>query len=231
MKNSKIERSTFTFLTQLAFNNDRDWFAKNKNEYEAAKLNVETFINGLIEKMNVHDSIETPSSKKSLYRIYNDVRFSADKTPYNPRFAGYLKRTKPHLRGGYYYWIKPGGSRIGCGFVYPNADDLKRIREDIDVNYDDWNKLLKKKIIVSNFGMMTGHKVKTSPRGYSKDHPGIELLRLKQFWFEKTFSDREVLSADFLHDLSNSFKAIRPFFNYMSDVLTSNANGESILLR
>jgi uncharacterized protein (TIGR02453 family) len=229
MKNPKIERSTFTFLTKLARNNDRDWFAKNKSAYELAKQNVETFVDGLIKKMNVHDSIETPSSKKSLYRIYNDVRFSADKTPYNPRFAGYLKRLKPQLRGGYYYWIKPGASRIGCGFVYPNADDLKRIREDIDLNYADWNKLLKKKNIVSNFGFIDGEKVKTSPRGYSQDHPGIELLRLKQFWFEKQFSDREALSPNFLNDVNNTFKLIRPFFNYMSDVLTTNANGESIL--
>jgi uncharacterized protein (TIGR02453 family) len=229
MKNPKIERATFRFLTQLALNNDRDWFAQNKKGYEAAKLNVETFIEALIAAMNIHDRIETPSSKKSLFRIYNDVRFSNDKTPYNPRFAGYLKRSKPYLRGGYYYWIKPGGSRIGCGFVYPNPDDLKRIREDIDINYDDWDKLLKKKIIVSTFGTITGDKVKTSPRGYSQDHPAIELLRLKQFWFEKKFSDREVLSPDFLHDVNSTFKAIRPFFNYMSDVLTTNANGESIL--
>jgi uncharacterized protein (TIGR02453 family) len=229
MKNSQIERSTFRFLTQLALNNDRDWFARNKNQYESAKLNVENFIDALITSMNNHDSIETSSGKKSLFRIHNDVRFSADKTPYNPRFAGYLKRTKPHFRGGYYYWIKPGASRVACGFVYPNADDLRRIREDIELNYSDWNKLLKKKGIITTFGTITGDKVKTAPRGYSQDHPAIELLRLKQFWFVKKFSDREVLSPDFLQHVDKTFKAIRPFFNYMSYVLTTNANGESIL--
>jgi uncharacterized protein (TIGR02453 family) len=229
MKIPRIERSTFTFLTRLSQNNNRDWFSDHKTGYESAKLNIETFIDRLIEAMNVHDNLETPSSKKSLYRIYNDVRFSKDKTPYNPRFAGYLKRTKPYLRGGYYYWIKPGGSRIGCGFVYPNADDLKRIRADIDGNYREWNKLLKKKIIVSNFGALTGHKVNTAPRGYSKAHPAIELLRLKQFWFEREFSDREVLSPDFLFEVNKTYKAVRPFFDYMSDVLTTDSNGESIL--
>jgi uncharacterized protein (TIGR02453 family) len=229
MKTPRIERSTFKFLTQLALNNNRDWFAANKDEYESAKLNAENFIEALIATMNTHDSIETPSAKKSLYRIYNDIRFSADKTPYNPRFAGYLKRTKPHFRGGYYYWIKPGASRVGCGFVYPNADDLRRIRDDIHLNYSDWNKLLKKKIISTTFGTVTGDKVKTAPRGYSQDHPAIELLRLKQFWFVKKFTDREVLSPDFLQQVNKTLKAIRPYFNYMSEVLTTNINGESIL--
>jgi uncharacterized protein (TIGR02453 family) len=197
-------------------------------QYELAKENAEDFVNALIVKMNQHDDIETSSAKKSLYRIYNDVRFSQDKSPYNPRFAGYLKRRKPTLRGGYYFWIRPEGSRLGCGFTYPSSMDLQRIRQDIDLNYEDWYKLLKSKNIVRNFGAMQGEQVKTTPRGFQKDHPAIELLRFKQFWFEKHFTDREVLASDFLHNVNNTFKAIRPFFNYMSDVLSTNANGEPL---
>src|SRR5688500_2176056 len=136
--NAAIKKSTFDFLKNLSANNNREWFAANRERYEAAKENAEDFVDALIAKMNTHDQIETPSGKKSLYRIYNDVRFSKDKSPYNPRFAGYLRRTKPMLRGGYYFWIRPGSSRIGCGFVYPNPEDLKRIRLDILDNYKDW---------------------------------------------------------------------------------------------
>jgi uncharacterized protein (TIGR02453 family) len=229
MKSPVINKSTFDFLRKLAAHNDREWFASHKNEYERAKENAEEFIDGLIAKMSVHDDLETPSAKKSLYRIYNDVRFAKDKSPYNPRFAGYLKRRKPWLRGGYYFWIKPGASRIGCGFVYPNPDDLKRIRQDIDLNQDAWKKLLKSKSIVTNFGAIAGETVKTAPRGFQVDHPAIELLRLKQFWFEKSFTDKEVLSDDFLRNLNKSFAAIRPFFDYMSDVLSTNSNGEDVL--
>src|SRR5207253_2017846 len=150
---------------------------------------------------------------------YNDVRFSDEKAPYNPRFAGYLRRLKPHLRGGYYYWIKPGSSRVGCGFVFPNPDDLKRIRQDIDLNYDDWRKLLQSKSMQSVFGAMRGDQVKTAPKGFSKDHSAIDLLRYKQYWFEHSFTDKEVLSSDFLNQVNKTFKAIRPFFNYMSEVL------------
>jgi len=223
-----IERSTFTFLRNLSKNNNRDWFNTNKNEYLQAQLNAEQFVDALISKLNVHDQIETPSGKKSLYRIYNDVRFSKDKTPYNPRFAGSLRRVKPALRGGYYYWIKPGESRIGCGFTYPNADDLKRIRLDIECNYKDWNKLLKSKSIRSNFGSMLGEQVKTAPKGFSKEHPAIDLLRYKQFWFEHHFTDVQVLAPDFLSQVDRKFKAIRPFFDYMSEVLTTDLNGEPV---
>jgi len=221
-----IQKSTFDFLRKLAANNNREWFAAHKDQYTQAKENAEQFVDTLIATMNTHDQIETPSGRKSLYRIYNDVRFSNDKTPYNPRFAGYLKRLKPMLRGGYYFWMKPGNSRVGCGFVYPNPGDLKRIRQDIDLNYSDWKKLLRSKSLVSNFGTMQGEKVNTVPRGYKIDHPAIELLRHKQFWFERTFTDKEVQADNFLMEINKTFRAIRPFFNYMSDVLTTDANGE-----
>lgn len=221
-----INSSTFDFLRKLSANNERQWFADHKDQYEAAKENAEHFVDALIAKMNTHDVLETPSAKKSLYRIYNDVRFSKDKSPYSPRFAGYLRRSKPFLRGGYYFWIRPGSSTIGCGFVYPNAEDLKRIRRDIELNYSVWHKLLKSKSIVSHFGAMQGEKVKTAPRGFPIDHPAIDLLRFKQFWFERKFSDKEVLASDFLLNVNKTFKAIRPFFDYMSDILTTDGNGE-----
>src|SRR6267142_1649765 len=113
-----IEKSTFDFLVKLKQNN---------NLYLNAHANVADWVDQLIHKMNQHDRLQTVSGKESLYRIYNDVRFSEDKTPYSPRFSGYLKREKPALRGGYYYWIKPGGSQIACGFAYPSPDDLKRV--------------------------------------------------------------------------------------------------------
>jgi uncharacterized protein (TIGR02453 family) len=224
-----IEKSTLDFLRALARNNNREWFQKNKSRYLASQENIMSWLDVLIGEMNKHDQLQTKTGKESLYRIYNDVRFSADKTPYSPRFAGSLKRLKPQLRGGYYFWIKPGESRVGCGFTYPNPDDLKRIREDISLNYSDWNKLLRNKKISGAFGEMTGEQVKTAPRGFAKDHPAIELLRYKQFWFEHSFTDKEVLAPDFLKNVNSTYKSIRPFFDYMSDVLTTNANGESML--
>lgn len=224
-----IEKSTFEFLIKLKRNNNREWFQKNKQLYLTAQANVASFIDQLILEMNKHDQIQTTSGKESLYRVYNDVRFSADKTPYNPRFAGHLKRQKPQLRGGYYFWIKPGESRVGCGFTYPNPEDLKRIRENISDNDTEWRKILSSKKLKMTFGKMQGDAVKTAPKGFSKDHPAIDLLRHKQFWFEHSFPDKEVLASDFVKNINNTFKVIRPFFDYMSEILTTNKNGESLL--
>jgi len=231
LRKTVIEKSTLDFLRKLTENNNREWFNSNKEKYLQSQLNIEQFMDALIARMNRHDRIETISGKKSLYRIYNDVRFSKDKSPYNPRFAGYLKRVKPLLRGGYYFWIKSGGSRVGCGFSYPSADDLKRIRMDISMNHEDWYTLLQKKNIVANFGTVKGEKLTTTPRGFPANHAAIELLRLKQFWFEHPFTDREVLADDFLTNVNTLYKSIRPFFDYMSEVLTTDLNGESLIVQ
>lgn len=187
------------------------------------------FLDALIEKMNKHVRLGTRTGKVSLYRIFNEVRFSEDKTPYNPGFAGNLRRVKPQLRGVYYFWIKPGVSHFGCGLTYPSADDLLRIRQDIETNYEGWRKLLNLKSITSAFGGLQGNQVKTAPRGFAKDHPAIDLQRYKQFWFDRSFTDEEVLALDFLSQVNQSYKTIRQFFDYMSDVLTTDLNGVSKL--
>ncbi len=222
-----IEKTTLVFLKDLAKNNNREWFSENKSRYLQAQNNVIQFLDQLVIKMNQHDRLETQSGKESLYRIYNDVRFSKDKTPYNPRFAGNLRRHKPLLRGGYYFWIKHGESRVGCGFTYPNAEDLLRIRQDINTNYKQWKRLLNSKAIQSVFGDMQGDQLKTVPRGFAKDHPAINLLRYKQFWFDHPFPDKEVMADDFIDQINKTFKSIRPFFNHMSEVLSTDLNGES----
>ena len=229
MQSPVIQKSTFTFLRSLTRNNNREWFNTNKHRYLAAKENMEVFLDALIAKMNQHDVLETPSGKKALFRIYNDVRFAKEKAPYDTKFVGRLKRATPIRRGGYYFWFKPGGSGVGCGFTYPNPDDLKRIRQDIALNYEDWYSLLKLKPVRSTFGQMKGVTVKTAPKGYSKDHAAIALLRYKQYWFEHSWTDEEVLGTNFVARVNNTFKNIRPFFDYMSEVLTTDLNGELII--
>jgi hypothetical protein len=228
MPNTSISKSTITFLSQLKANNDRNWFQAHKAQYDQEHSNMCAFVDDLIQEMNTHDLIENLSGKRSLFRIYNDVRFSKDKSPYNPRFAFSLRRMGKSRRGGYYMNIKPGNCYLACGFFNPNPADLKRIREDIDFNYKEWNKLMNRKAIKDNFGVIQGNTVATSPKGYSKEHPAIDLLRHKQFIFRHEFTDKEVLSTDFVKTVNATFKAIRPWFDYMSEVLTTDANGEAL---
>jgi len=224
-----IQPSTLRFLKDLAKNNNRAWFTDHKDQYLAAQSNMMAFIDQLILMMNKHDELETESGKKSLFRIYNDVRFSKDKLPYNPRFAFSLKRATKLKRGGYYMNIKPGNCFLACGFFAPNADDLKRIRQDIDYNYPEWNSILQSKSIKSTFGALQGDTVLTAPRGYTTDHEAIALLRHKQFIVRHHFTDDQVISPDFLKQVNTMYKNVRPYFDYMSSVLTTDANGELLV--
>jgi len=223
-----IKKSTLTFLKNLHTNNDRDWFNEHKDQYLLARENAEQFMDVLLYEMSKHDQFDTPSGKKSLYRVYKDVRFSNNKQPYNPWLSAYLRRAKPLLRGGYYFRIMPGASRVTCGFSFPKPEDLYKIRMDISANYKHWKKLLNTKIMRDNFGAIIGEQVKTTPRGFSSDDPAIELLRHKQFLFRRHFTDKEVLAPDFLLTVNKTCKVIRPLFDYMSELLTTDSNGVSL---
>jgi uncharacterized protein (TIGR02453 family) len=230
MEHKVISKATFDFLKDLEKNNNRDWMTSHKGSYLKAQENMIAFADTLLMMMGRHDKIKTSSGKSCLYRIYNDLRFHKDKAPYNPRFAGSFARVKPHLRGGYHFQIKPGNSYVSCGFFFPNPEDLKRIRIDIAYNYKAWNKMIQSKAIKENFGQILGKKVESTPRGFTKDHPAIELIRHKQFIFRHNFTDKEVLKADFVNQANNTFKSIRKYFDYMSEILTTDLNGESIIL-
>jgi uncharacterized protein (TIGR02453 family) len=157
------------------------------------------------------------------------VRFSHDKTPYKNHLAGSFKRTKPHLRGGYYLHIEPGNSFLACGFWAPEKADVNRVRKEFEIDASELRAILADPEFISEFGKLKGDELKTAPRGFDKEHPNIDLIRKKQWIVTKEFTDREVLSEDFLVEIDSAYRAIRPFFDFMSDVLTTNANGESIL--
>lgn len=224
-KPAQIAPATLTFLKDLDKHNEREWFLAQKERYQAALENMREFADVLLERMNQHDRIQTESGKKALQRIYNDQRFHKERPPYKARFGGGLARVKPALRGGYYFSIKPGASFIACGFFAPEAADLKRIRMDILYDHATWKKLLKGKAMREHWGAMVGTQLKTAPRGFPKDHEAIELLRHTQFLFRRSFSDKEVLAPEFVDAVNAHFKSVRPLFDHMSEVLTTDENG------
>ena len=228
MSSIVIEKGSIDFLRKLSKNNNRDWFNTHKEKYLEARDNIIDFTDVLLLAMNKHDKIGTMSGKDSLFRIYKDVRFSKDKTPYNTHWSGAFRRATKKLRGGYYFKFKPGGSILVGGFWGPEPQDLKRIRQDIDFNFKSWRKLLAEKTLVKTFVTMTGEQVSSAPRGYAKDHPAIDLLRHKQFLLKYELTDEEVCNPGLLNKANDVFKKMRPFFNHMSEVLTTDANGESV---
>jgi len=225
MANIVIPKEALQFLEQLKKNNTREWFADHKSEFKGLLEEVKKFYEELKELMNSHDTIE----KLKMFRIYRDVRFSPDKSPYQPHFAGSFSRAGARLRGGYYLKIKPGESFIATGFWGPEKDDLLRIRKELEQDASEFRKIIGAADFKQLWGELQGEEVKTAPKGFDKGHKDIDLIRKKQFIFVKSFKDKEVLSSDFLEKINISFKAIRPYFDFMSEVLTTNINGESIV--
>lgn len=226
MSQPVVSKDVITFLKKLKKNNNREWFTEHKKEFTAIQTETKGFYQSLMDELNTHDDIE----KLKMFRIYRDVRFSKDKTPYQPHFAGSFSRSGARLRGGYYLRIRPDNeSFMACGFWQPEKEDLLRIRKEIELDADTFKKVVHSKSLKTAWGNLKGEELKTAPKGFDKEDPNIHLLRKKAFIFTHEFTDDEVLSADFFNEVSTRFKTIRPFFNMMSDILTTNLNGESLL--
>ena len=221
-----IPKSALDFFKKLQKNNNREWFTEHKPEFKAIEAEVKLVYNDIYNRLNSHDEID----KLKLFRIYRDVRFSKDKTPYKTHFGGSFHRKKPELRGGYYLHIAPNNeSFLATGFWQPNPADLLRMRKEFEMDSDEMREIITNETFKSTWGELEGDEVKTAPKGFNKADKNIDLIKKKQYIFTQKFSDKEVLSKDFLDTVEVSFKAIRPYFDYMSDVLTTNLNGESLL--
>lgn len=224
-----ISKANFQFLKDLADNNHREWFNAHKDQYVKHHEEAIGVADALLSRLLEQDQISTPSGKKSLMRIYRDVRFSKDKSPYNPRWAGGFGRVKPQLRGGYFFRLMPGQTVIGGGFYGPNKDDLKLIRDQIAQDDEPLRTVLRDPAFKKVFGELQGEQVKTAPKGFDKEHPAIDLLRYKSMYVFREFSDKEVLNGDFVEEAIKTWTAIRPFFDVMTEMLTTDLNGVSTI--
>lgn len=225
LKQPQLHPSNFDFLNKLGQNNDREWFHAHKDEFQKEQGQIENFADGLLQELNTHDVIETPSGKKSLYRIYRDTRFSKDKTPYKTHWSGSFSRSGKFRRGGYHFHLQEGNTYIAGGFFGPSTEDLKRIRQEISFDAAPLRKILSSTSFISTFETLKGERLKTTPKGFDANDEAIDLLRYKQFLLIRKFSDQEVLSEDFLQQAGQTFKNMRPFFDYMSETLTTDING------
>lgn len=217
-------KKAFEFLKQLRKNNNREWFADHKSEYDSIVKENKVFFNKIYAELQEHDHLKGIH----IFRIYRDVRFSKDQTPYKDNFGVGYSRSKPMLRGGYYIQLEPGNSFVGGGFWGPEAKDLLRIRKEFEISTTEIEKITSDETFVTYFGSLQGDSVKTAPRGFDKNHTAIDLIRKKQFVVMRKFTDKEVLSDNFQKEVILTLLAMRPFFDYMSEVLTTDLNGEPL---
>ncbi len=222
-----VDKRSFQFLTELKQNNNRDWFSAQKKRYQESHQNAKDVFANIYQNLQHHDEIE----KSKMMRIYRDVRFSKDKTPYKPHFANSFSRLGKELRGGYFIRLRPGESIVAGGFWEPNKEDIFRIRKEIEMDASEIRDLLIAPDFVTYFGgkFESFDELKTAPRGFDKNHPDVDLLRKKGFIAVRNFTDKEVLSNNFIEEVDKTYKALRSFFDLFSDILTTNLNGESIL--
>jgi|SRR5690554_372961 len=220
-----ISEDNLSFLSDLKRNNNREWFNENKDRYLKSQEEVIKLGDRMIELLSKNDEIETANGKKALYRIYRDIRFSKDKTPYKTQRSALFRRRGAERRGTYYLRIAPGGSFIGGGFYRPEKDDLLHLRKQIEVDAEPLRGVLNSRDFKNYYGELLGDKLKTVPRGFSKEDPNIELLRHKSYYVIYRFSDAEILSNSFPEHAAAGYEKIRPFFDVMTDYLTTDLNG------
>ena len=221
-----LQKSILSFLDKLKKNNNRDWMMEHKKEYQSNEKILKQFYSSVEASLNITDEI----SKLKVFRINRDVRFSKNKTPYNVHRSVSFSRAGAHRRGGYYLRIEPGNSAMAGGFFSPEASDLFRIRKEFEIDTTEIREILNHKKFKKAFGGFNqSYQVKTAPRNFRKDDKNIDLIKLKNYFVECKFTDKEVLSEDFEKKLMDHYLLLRPLFNYMSEVLTTDLNGVSIL--
>lgn len=224
--NPTIPKSAFDFLLKLKKNNNREWMQEHKKEYLANEKALKEFYAAVEKELNVTDEI----AKAKIFRINRDIRFSNDKTPYNVHRSVSFSRAGAHRRGGYYLRLESENSYMAGGFFNPNPADLLRIRKEFEMDSSEIREILAQKDFKKAFGNFNQeHAVKTAPKGFSKEAENIDLIRLKSYFVNHRFTDEEVFADDFKDNLIHHYQLLRPFFNYMSDVLTTDLNGVSLL--
>jgi uncharacterized protein (TIGR02453 family) len=216
-----IKKSTLDFLTELKFNNNRDWFIANRSRYLDAKDNFESFVQEIINKIILFEPVMKGLEAKScVFRINRDIRFSNDKSLYKSHFGAYIVRggkKNGDKFAGYYFHIEPGKSIMAGGAYTPPSQWLSAIREKISDTADEFIKITHTKDFIKYFGAIDGEKLKTAPKGYPANHPYIELLKFKSYLVVNEVPDKMVISNDFIDHVVNVFKAMKPLNDYLNN--------------
>ncbi|RKS90442.1 uncharacterized protein (TIGR02453 family) [Flavobacterium limicola] len=221
-----LSKETLQFLDDLKANNNRDWFLENKKRYEAFKKDYQQLVADLLDAMKPLDpSLEMLEVKNCTFRINRDIRFSKDKTPYKSHLGIWLSSGAKGLnRSGYYIHLEKGASFIAGGLYCPESDDLKKMRKEIAYFHDDLEAILEEKDFKREFGDFDRNEkdtLKNPPRGYDKEHPAIELLKLKSFESSQKIEFSAAAKKDFVAVMSQKLIVLKPLNDFINRALTS----------
>lgn len=217
-----ISSSTITFLKALKKNNNKPWFDKNREKYLDAKNNFEDFIEDFLQKMELIDEdIKGLSAKNCCFRINRDIRFSKNKTPYKINMSAYFsKGGKKSIYAGYYFHLQPeGNSFVGGGLWHPEAAELKKLRQEIDYCFPEFKKIINAPSFKKNYGQLErdeNQMLVNIPKGYDKENPASDFLKMKSFVATKNISDADVLGSKLSNEIILSFKALMPLVKFIN---------------
>ena len=212
------------FLKELNENNNREWFAQNKSRYEKVKSKFEEISRLLISEISIFDNdIKNVDVKDCVFRIYRDIRFSTDKTPYKTHFGVYIASAggrKSH-RGGYYLHLDPAGCFIAVGVWCPPPNILKALRQSVCDNIDELNEIRNEASFNTYFKtFFEEDKLKNVPAGFPRDFPDAELLKLKHYMVDHKLND-DILNApnlvSRLGEIARAGYPLNKFLNYTVD--------------
>jgi uncharacterized protein (TIGR02453 family) len=222
-----LTKESLQFLDDLKRNNNRDWFQDNKKRYEVFKKDYHQLVSDFLDAMKPLDpSLELLEVKNCTFRINRDIRFSKDKSPYKAHLGVWMScGTKGLNRAGYYVHIEKGASFIAGGFYSPEAEDLKKVRKEIAFFHDDLEAILADKNFKKEFGSLDVNEtnsLKNPPRGYEKEHPAIEFLKLKSFTATQKYDISEVTQKDFVAKISKKLIALKPLNEFINRALDTD---------
>ncbi len=219
-----LQAATIKFLKELKKNNNKPWFDANRSKYEDAKNDFAAFIQTIINKHSKKDgSIKELKAKDCMFRINRDIRFAKDKSPYKTNFGASINRGgKKSLFAGYYFHLEPGESFAGGGIWMPMPPELKKVRQEIDYNLDEFTKIINSKKFKSVYGeLYKGEDASLSkvPQGFEKDNPAADYLKLKSFLAMKTLKETELTSKDLEKIVSEAFEALQPLLVFINKAI------------
>lgn len=218
MNSPVIPQRIFKMLHNLKANNNREWFLEHKPEYIALQEEFKKYGEVLQAELQKFDTF----SRVKVYRIYRDVRFSKDKTPYHTyRGISYFRTGK----GEYYLNIEPNNSFIVAGYWAIATDELKRLRGEFEYDTSEIKEILSEPTFNKHYKKLEPFELKTAPRGFDKNHPNIDFIRKKSLLVKKTFTEKEVLSPNFLASILEAYKVAQPLLHYIDAVLSTDING------
>lgn len=217
-----LQPSTLKFIKELKKNNNKAWFDVNRKTYEAAKADFISFVDTLIPAIAKFDpAVSSLKAKECIFRINRDIRFSKDKSPYKTNMGTYINPGGKKVNTpGYYFHCEPGQNFAAGGLYVPAPEDLAKVRQEIDYNFEEWKKIIHHKAFKKYFAKVDGIEILSRPpKGYSEDNPAIEFLKMKSFIVSRPLTDAQLTDKNLVKEVAKTFETMKPMIDFLNHAL------------